>query len=84
MIILRSEYNEEERENMENISKDRNLEKLPSFVVYVDLSLSQKTVNFIVLLWRIMRRGASYLYIFSTNNLTGADFTWGSNIIYIL
>ena len=31
-----------------------------------------------------MRRGASYLHRFSTKNLTGADFSWGSNIIYIL
>ena len=28
-----------------------------------------------------MRRGASYWYCFPTKNLTGADFTWGSNII---
>ena len=31
-----------------------------------------------------MRRGASYLYRFSTKNLAGAEFSWGSNIIYIL
>ena len=33
----------------------------------------------------IMRRGASYLYCFPTQKLTGADFTWRcNNIFYIL
>ena len=88
MIIMRSEYNEEERQNMEKISKDRNHEKQSYYVVYVNFSLSQKTTNFtcvvVLLLCGIMRRGASYLYRFSTNNLTGADFSWGSNIIYFI
>ena len=85
MIILRSEYNEEERENMEKLSKDRNPEKQSSSTVYANFSLSQKTANFtVLLLCGIMRRGTSYLYIFSTNNLTRADFSWGSNIFYIL
>ena len=35
----------------------------------------------VTLLCEIMRRGASYLYCFSIKNLTGADFTWGSNVI---
>ena len=50
MIILRSEYNEEERENMEKLSKDRNPKKQSSSAVYVNFSLSQKTANFSVLL----------------------------------
>ena len=82
MIILRLEDNEEERENMEKLSKDINLENQSSSAVYANFSLSQKTVNFtVLLLCGIMGRGASYLYRFSTNNLIGVDFTWGSNII---
>ena len=69
MIIFRSEYNEEERENMESFPKIENLEKQPSYAIYANFSLSQKTVNFtVLLLCGIMRRGASYLYKFSTNN----------------
>ena len=48
-------------------------------------SLSQKMWTYLVLLLcGIMRRGASYLYRFSTNNLTGVDFSWGSNLYFII
>ena len=75
MIILRTMYNEE-RENMEMLSKDRNPQN-NLLLQYMQTSLSpKKATNFTVLLLRgIMRRGVSYLYKFSTNNLTGADFT---------
>ena len=87
MIILRSLYNEEERENIEMLSKDSNLEN-NLLLQYMRTSLSQKTANFscavAMLICGVMRRGTSYLYRFSTNFLTRADFSWGSNIIYIL
>ena len=55
------------------------------FCSICELFFSQKTANFtcvvVLVLCGIMRRGASYLYRFSTNNFTGANFTWGSNII---
>ena len=41
MIILRLEYNEEERENMEKLSKDRNPEKQSSSAVYANFSLPE-------------------------------------------
>ena len=39
------------------------------------------TFDDVLLLCEIMKRGASYLYCFPFQNLTGADFTWGSKII---
>ena len=69
------------------LSKDRNPENSLLLAIYANFSLSQKTANFtcvvVLVLCGIMRRGASYLYRFSTNILTGANFSWGSNIIYI-
>ena len=41
MIIMRSEYNEEERENMEKVSKDRNPEN-SLHLQYMRTSLSTK------------------------------------------
>ena len=47
--------------------------------------LSQESANccvaVVLLLYVEMRRGAFYLYYFATQKITGADFTWGSNII---
>ena len=88
IIILRSEYNEEERKNMEKLSKDRNPEN-SLLQQYMQTSLSPTKLRtslcccdvVVLLLCEIMRRGTSYLYCFPTQNLTGADFTWGSNII---
>ena len=56
MIILRSKYNEEERENMENLSKDRNPKKQSSPPVDANFSLPKNYELLLVLLCVIMRR----------------------------
>ena len=80
MIIMRTMYNEE-KENMEMLSKDRNPEN-SLLLQCMRTSLSPKKLRTsLVLLCVKMRRGASYLYCFPTKNLTRAYFTWGGNII---
>ena len=85
MTILRSVY-KKERENMEMLSKDRNPKKQHSPPVDANFSLPEnyELHCVVVLLLCGIMRGTSYLYIFSTNILTGDEFSWGSNIIFIL
>ena len=93
IIILRSQYNEERKRKTWKCFPNIETLKQPSSAVYANffellctctlLETTHFTCAVVLLLCEIMRV-ASYLYRFSTNNLTGADFSWGSNIIFIL
>ena len=85
IIILRLEYNEERKRKIWKCFPKMETLKTVFFCSVCELLSLPKNYTLlwavVLLLCKIMRRGASYLYCFPTQNLTRADFTWGSNII---